>query len=127
MIVDMKKLTLLMSAKDRGAALNRLRSLGVLHVRYIQPPESDEIEQLFQEASNIEKALNFLDDKAQSGKSTTTKQAASMVQQILDLVHERNSLIKDLEEQKDIYSWFERWGSVSLASIRALEESGLCG
>ena len=36
MIVPMKKLTLLVSARDRRSALDDLRKLGVLHVQHIK-------------------------------------------------------------------------------------------
>jgi V/A-type H+-transporting ATPase subunit I len=125
MIVGMKKCTLLMSAADRTAGLTELRRLGVMHIRYIQPPESEEIEKLQWQAADIEKALRVLDEKAPSQRSVSAVQIKSIVQEILELVHEKSVLMKNLGEQQENGLWFQRWGSVSLASIRALQDAGI--
>ncbi|RKY49275.1 MAG: ATPase, partial [Candidatus Neomarinimicrobiota bacterium] len=60
MIVKMKKVTLFLLEKEKDDALHKLRKLGVLHIKNIKPPVSEDISLLEQKISNVEKVINFI-------------------------------------------------------------------
>ena len=123
MIVPMKKLTLLVSARDRRAALVRLRTLGVLHVKNIKAPSADEIYELQSQLTDIEKTRLILE-----GDVTETRQdmdAAELVKKTLELSEHRDTLRAELNEKNEAMKWFQEWGKVSLASLQKLQDAGL--
>lgn len=124
MIVKMKKITLLMSAKAPEKALRSLQKLGVLHVHQIQKPESEEIGEKEKILADLERALQVLTDEGES-KTKSRKPAKDLIEEILELSERRQDHLNALEEQRQNYGWFDNWGEVSYASVRALEEAGI--
>ena len=60
MIVRMKKAIIMVQAKDSTAVVEKLRSLGVLHVEHIQEPKSKDISIINDGISAIGEALGIL-------------------------------------------------------------------
>ena len=123
MIVKMKKLTLLVSARERRIALEELRALGVLHVQHIKSPSSDEIYDLQNQLADIDKARVILE-----GESSETKKdvaAPELIKKTLELAGRKETLRTELNEKRELYKWFDSWGKVSLASVKELEKAGL--
>ena len=60
MIVSMKKITILARAADTGRTLDALRDIGVMHLKHLQPPRGQDLEQARQMAQNIHKAVEAL-------------------------------------------------------------------
>ncbi len=132
MIAPMMKITLLLSARNRDAALKRLRALGVLHVRNITPPLSTDIDTLAVEMDNLEKATIILDEIIGRADSDEGPPAGAgdldprqAVTDILDLAQERTNIENSLLEHQPINEWYERWGDISRNTIKALREAGL--
>ena len=123
MIVPMKKLTILVSARDRLNALDKLRQLGVLHVKHIKSPSSDEIYSLQNKLAEIEKTGIILDGFFKEPK--TGIEAPELVTKALELDERRHTLRSELNEKQEMFKWFESWGKVSLASLDKLKEAGL--
>jgi len=125
MIVKMHKITLLLSIKAREAALRKLRHLGVLHIKNIQSPQSQNIEALQNEAAGLESAIKLLGE----GRETPSKLEKSRIPQVVEKIHQlsesRERLKDELAELRNTCQWFEKWGSISYASIRALAEAGI--
>lgn len=124
MIVPMKKMTLFMSARDKGEALQKLRQLGVLHVEHMTPPQSSDIDSLTAEVAKAEKALILLDEAVPSEKAKTSN-GKKALDTLLALVSEREEVSNALEKKLEARTWFDRWGSVSLSDILSLEEAGV--
>ncbi len=124
MIVKMKKVTLLVSARDREAAVSTLRRLGVLHVQSVRPPASDDVYKLQNELNEAERALYLLSDykceERQDGPS-----AQEIIRRTLNAVQRRDALTAERAEKREAYRWFETWGRVSLSSLKALEAAGV--
>ncbi len=132
MIAPMMKITLLLSARNRDAALKRLRALGVLHVRNITPPLSTDIDTLAVEMDNLEKATIILDEIIGRADSDEGPPAGAgdldprqAVTDILDLAQERTNIENSLLEHQPISEWYERWGDISRSTIMELREAGL--
>ena len=56
MIVPMKKITLICSARDVDASLEALRGLGVLHLVHVRPPEGGDLDEARKRLSFFERA-----------------------------------------------------------------------
>jgi V/A-type H+/Na+-transporting ATPase subunit I len=123
MIVPMKKLTLLVSARDRREALSELRSLGVLHVQNIKSPSSDEIYDLQNQLADIERVNVILDGDVKQAKEGIS--APELLETSLVLAGRKEALQAELNEKNEAIKWFESWGKVSLASTEKLKQAGL--
>ncbi|MBN1466701.1 hypothetical protein JXA02_13175, partial [candidate division KSB1 bacterium] len=123
MIVPMKKLTILVSARERLEALKKLRQLGVLHVQHVQSPSADAIYDLQNQLAEIERTAVILAGDVKEDKEGM--EAAELVRKALDLDKRRQALRSELNEKRQAFKWFETWGKVSLASIEKLKEAGL--
>ncbi|MBN1781427.1 hypothetical protein JW948_09900 [bacterium] len=126
MIVPMKKVTLLMSERSKAAALKALRKMGVLHVRHVKAPESEEIDALKLKTDRTGQAKYLLQSAGDvSGKGPKRRDSEKLVDEVLGLqqqIAEKRSL---LAEKSDILRWFELWGDISPSSVRALRERGV--
>ena len=126
MIVKMKKVTVLVSARDREAALERLRNLGVVHVHAVKPPSSESIHAIEAEVSDVDRALQVLGAHDQEIKSdASAKGAQEAVKTLLSLAQQRDECLRELSEHRENNRWFEQWGAVSLSSVQALREAGI--
>ncbi|MDZ7370265.1 MAG: hypothetical protein ONB12_03740, partial [candidate division KSB1 bacterium] len=97
----MKKVTLLVSTRERTKAVNALRRLGVLHVQALRPPTSEEVYRLQAELSNAEKAAFLLADyKVEKAQGDAPK---DLVDQVISLVQRRDALTAELTEKRDAY------------------------
>jgi V/A-type H+-transporting ATPase subunit I len=125
MIVKMKKITLMVSAKSRKNALQRLRGLSVMHIKYIQPPQSEGIESILNELDEFQKAVRILDEYNTSNTNKKSDQMSIIVKQILNYIDKKNELLNKLEEKREIKNWFENWGEISNSSIQILKRKGI--
>ena len=123
MIVEMQKVTVLVSSRDRDAALGRLRDLGVVHVHAVKTPASDDIHTLETEMSNVARALLLIGaDESKRGRADADGAPAK---EILALAQEKDALQRELAEHQASNRWFEAWGAVSYASLVALRKAGI--
>jgi len=60
MIVPMKKITIMVQAKDADSSVSNLRALGLLHVEHVQPPTGKDIGVLKEDISLSSSGLNIL-------------------------------------------------------------------
>ncbi|MBN1540793.1 hypothetical protein JW992_01515 [candidate division KSB1 bacterium] len=121
----MKKVTLLTDVKYRRQVLLHLRELGVLHPRLVDRPVSEDIQKTEAELEKLEKALLLIGPAAGEQKSKKSIDVESVVDTILDLAGKKDRFARELEKLEEMNGWFERWGSVSLASLQELENSEL--
>jgi len=125
MIVKMKKITLLLSTRERESALKKLRKLGLLHVRLVLKPQSEDIQSLETELSGLEKALQIIAEGQAVQKTATIRQVRSLRVKILDLARKRETFVSELEKHRQTQRWFENWGKLSYASLEALQDAGV--
>lgn len=130
MIVRMQKVTLLLSTRVREEALRRLRELGVLHIKYVQPPQSEDIQTLETRLSDLDEALLIIPETGPEG-TPEPKPAGQREDPLLHIKHAigraqaRNTLAGELDEYRQIHGWYERWGDISHNSLEELREAGL--
>lgn len=121
----MKKVTLLVSLREREKALLRLRKMGVLHVESVQNPQSEDLEKLKAEAALVEKALGLVGSRTVEPAAVPEHRARENVSRILDLARERDSLLARLADARAKREWFRLWGDVSWSSVQALGKAGI--
>ena len=125
MIVQMKKITVLISARERDKALLRLRDLGVVHIESVKNPSSEELSSIESRLGQAEKALHLIGNPPAGGDSAGTADASRTVSEIIELSRKKEFLQRELAEYQKHNRWFEEWGTVSLESLEILRASGL--
>lgn len=125
MIVPMKKLTLLMSERDKESALTALRKLGVLHVKNINVPASEDIQALEERLTKIERVRQILSAFDIPEGTAPAEKVDEYIDEILALDQEKENKKRELAELDELHGWFEKWGAVSLASIKKLQDAGI--
>lgn len=123
MIVKMSKITLLVKETDAKKALKDLRKLGVLHVKPLpNPPSSDmsDIETRLEDTRRVLFLLGDPDEARQKGNGN----ASTIVDDILEKMHERSVLERELASLNEAIHWYDEWSRVSLQDIAGLEEQG---
>lgn len=91
MIVPMKRVTVLCVAGDRNDAVTRLRALGMLHVAAERVAGGEELEDARRQLERARTALAGL-PAGSDGATPAPRGAASLVDDVLRLVHERREL-----------------------------------
>jgi len=125
MIVKMKKVTLLMGDKNKNQALKSLRSLGLLHVRNIKPPLSEDISSLQTEISSVDTALKFLEEHKKENNQKTKNNPQNIVKEFHKLMSKKEHLSDEIVEILEEYNWYEKWGDVKRSDLEYLAEKGL--
>ena len=125
MIVKMKKVTLLLSAKDKEKDLIDLRKQGVLHIHHIKNPVSEDIQFLENEIDNVHRALRIVAEAEPLKTEIKADEAPAWVEKILALAQKREALARELEEHRETHKWFDTWGAVSYASLQELNKAGI--
>jgi V/A-type H+/Na+-transporting ATPase subunit I len=125
MIVPMKQVTLLMSERHRDSALARLRKLGVVHVKDIQVPASDNISNIEAELENINRTLQLLADVEIPEGNVASENVADVMNEILDFGQQKEALNRELNEKNETHAWFEKWSAVSYDSLEKLKQAGV--
>lgn len=124
MIVKMDKITLIVSAKDRDAALENLRELGILHVQELPQATSDSATALETEIARLDETtqiISILDKNAGSHADSPE----NIVQNVLTARREITRLESKFQELTTQFQWYEEWGHIAKSSLEMLEKSGI--
>jgi len=121
----MKKLTILVSEKHIGPALNRLQKIGVVHVKYVQKPHADLITSLERKLGLLDEAVSFLDDSTKQKKDTPQLVLISVIKETLTLKQEKECLSQRIKALEECLFLSNRLGHASLTDLNRLKEAGL--
>lgn len=127
MIVPMKKVFLVVQAKDSASSIKSLRSLGLLHVEHEREPKAKEISLLQDELNLVSQAIGVLGSVAKEPASghKEQKDLKIVIQHIIDS-HKRYEHLK--EYSVTLKSWinqWERWGDFQPSDIQVLRENNI--
>jgi V/A-type H+/Na+-transporting ATPase subunit I len=126
MIVKMKQITLLVSNRDRGRALERLRNLGVMHIKRKKFLSSGEISFLEDKLAIFEKAIEIISGSAvKEAQYCPEEKIPSFIEEIEFLAKDRAVLEERLNLIKKDIDWYRDWGPVSLDAVSSIKDSGL--
>lgn len=128
MIVPMKKVTLLCLADDTNATLDALRDLGIIHLRHVRDPGSDDLVRLREEHARATLALNTLipyipAETGSNGNTAVTPEA--VIAEVDQLISTRRKAEEQLGLLSDEKAASEPLGDFDPQIIRELREKGI--
>ena len=124
MIVKMKKVTLIVTEKNRDDALYKLRKLGVLHVRSLKNEVTENVNELLTLKSSLEKAETII-DVFSSSKNKKAKDVSLLIEDVLKCSSDLAKAESELTDLQKTVSWFDKFGKISLKSVDLLKENGI--
>jgi len=129
MIVRMKKVTLLVSDKERKNVLKDLRTLGTVHIKNIRKPESNELVKVKEDLFHTKKAIEALESytKKKEGEKIFLKpfEISKQLEEIKDILNEKGHVERNLQDYGDHVAWFKPWGAFDPSDIEELKKKGV--
>ena len=130
MIVPMKKIAIIVQSEESGRALQRLRSLGALHLEHQSPPSGKNIDSIKDDIASLDKVVNILSSPELAGKSGVRgvrflKDWRFTAQHILTAVarvDHLNEYSRSLIAQ--VAAW-ENWGDFDPGALLSLSDKGV--
>lgn len=129
MIVPMKKIAILVQAKDSEPAIDKLRTLGVVHVEHQQLPKGANVSALTDELALIEQAAGILSRdeflRQDTAESLDLSDWEFTARHIIDL-HNRLSQLQDYAlTLKNRIGYWQNWGDFDPQAMDALRKKGV--
>jgi len=130
MIVQMKKVSLVVLDETRKESLKKLRKLGVVHLEQIEGrgPVLASFKDAF---AKTERSLSILDDQKVAKKRmpaqrsvADNKQVLAKCEDIIALSEKKKSLLDKIASSTQELERFAKWGSVNPADFAYLAEKG---
>ena len=130
MIVEMKKVSLVILEAEKKESLKALRKAGVIHLEEVEGSGAD-LAAYKESSSDTEKALAILEE-IKLGKKQTVEQvklsaeeSVAKAREIISFTDSKKSLFDRINQNTQELSRLEKWGSVNPAELSALKEKGL--
>lgn len=130
MIVEMKKVSLVILEAEKKESLKALRKAGVIHLEEVEGSGAD-LAAYKESSSDTEKALAILEE-IKPGKKQTVEQvklsaeeSVAKAREIISFTDSKKSLFDRINQNTQELSRLEKWGSVNPAELSALKEKGL--
>jgi len=125
----MRKANIIMQAKDAEAALESMRSLGLLHIEHTQLPQGAQITRLLEDVSLLHQAINTLEEAKEKGGRGDGYIEKCDWHLVARHITELNKRITHLREfslglKKNIEEW-RPWGDFDPKEIPALREKNI--
>ncbi len=131
MIERMKKITLLVSERDRQGFVSRLRKAGAVHVKHVKRPSAHQITFVEDRIAKIEGLISRLlpySAKAAAGEKDFVYDERNMLY-TADRVAEASRELKECHDNianlRRQAAWYDLWGAFDPADLPLLEEKGV--
>ena len=125
MIVQMKKITIVVQGKDREEALSQLSSLGLVHVEYLSNPAGQSINEVHEDIHMISRALEIIPSGDEGLVPKQIENWGKVADTVLDLRDYRGKLMERRRKcQGEIDRWAD-WGDFDVSLIRHLSVKGI--
>ncbi|MCM8783880.1 MAG: hypothetical protein NC818_03790 [Candidatus Omnitrophica bacterium] len=130
MIVPMKKITVIVQAKDKKALVEELGRLGLLHIEHIQTPSGRDLNLIKEEIQQVEEAMRILNSLVSSSNGFLAKEEdlgdfKNFTLQILDLAKRMKELESDNRELEIRINEWKEWGDFDPQAVKALHEENI--
>ncbi|MDB4349638.1 hypothetical protein OAA99_01645 [Omnitrophica bacterium] len=129
MIVRMKKLTLLASESYKDELLQKLRRIGVVHIKHVTSPSADEISSLEETISQTKKTILILEGcgipKAAERVSWKASEIPKRIKETTSIAAEREDVVKSLQFVEGRIEQFKPWGAFDPQDLRAFEDKNV--
>lgn len=123
MIVPMKKITILARADETPRTLNALRAIGAVHLKHLQPPRGQDLEQARQLAQNIHKAIEALPEVKTS--QISGDHYLHTIERINQTLEERRETMEKLSSMQRERERILPLGEFEPDTVRYLEANGV--
>jgi len=120
MIVKMKKISVIVQAKDIDPALENLAKLGVLHIEHQRTPTNESITFFEEKYDSLSRAIEMLPDS--DAAAETHDRPYEFIHDVMALVDKKEMLVKGIKNIKKNIGLWEEWGDFDLKIIYELEE-----
>lgn len=130
MIVPMKKIAILVQSKDAPPAVRRLRKLGILHVEYQKGPGEKNIDDITNDITLVDKAINILNEvKRENRKIKGVKEHKAderlKIKHVVEMYGRISRLGEYLRVNEIKVNEWKIWGDFDPEKISALAEKNV--
>ena len=120
MIVKMKKISVIVQARDIDPTLKNLAGLGALHIEHQRPPVNEDIAFFKEKYDSLSRAIGMLPDS--DAAAEIHDRPHELIHDVVEMIDKKQILVKGIKNiKKDIGLW-EEWGDFDLKIIYELEE-----
>ena len=125
MIVEMKNAAILTLAKEKLSVLEKLRHLGVMHIKSSYRKESGDAAKLEKELKDTEKLLVLMASAGAKGDFREEKSAEEIRKEALALLEEKDILARKLEKVIQEKERLLPWGNFHCTDVKKLAEKNI--
>jgi len=125
MIVPMKKIHIIVQAKDIVSALENLRQVGTVHVEHQENLAGEKIEILKKDLKEIHQVVEILKDASKNILQEHCPQWKEKITEIMACLSQKDSLREDMENRRSLIAQWQSWGDFNPQDIKALEDNGM--
>ena len=128
MIEKMKKITLVVTEKERESALLKLREAGVMHIKSSDSATHHGVKFTEEKIKKVERLKERIglskENKIKHGTISHEKEIINAADKIEELFAEKQGLLKERENLDNQIDCLAEWGDVDPEDIRAIEDKG---
>ncbi len=127
MIVPMKKVSLIIRGDRKEETLNKLRSLGILHIEILEG-RGKKLEELKEKISLLERTVFLLEEKKPKDtepREATVQEAISIAEKVQALAEERKECSAEHAALTAEIERFADWGDIDPESLAELSREGI--
>ncbi len=120
----MKKIHVLVVAKEAVPALEELRSLGLLHVEHFSEPKGGRLLEVKERFAEVEKALSFIEKYPDAAGADKNKTGVAAAREMIELSLEADRLKERLLKTTASFERWAGWGDFDPKDIASLGKKG---
>ena len=125
MIVQMKKISLIVADHDREKFLGKLKEIRALHIKEVSNETFESDQELYASLEAVNTALSIINCDSENKDPGNGSNAKDYIQKILTFDQTIKRLDKELEERERQNSWYKTWGALSVETLQLLKKSGV--
>lgn len=125
MIIEMKNVALLTLEKEKTMALEKLRDVGVMHIKSTYRQESGDFTLLDRKKKDAEKVLVLMSGVKAKGVFSEEKSGEELFCEALKNLEEKDLLEKKLDKVLREKEQLLPWGDFRFEEVKKLEEKGI--
>lgn len=125
MIVQMKKISVVVEDQDVRRALDALADAGILHPEHHAVPRGDELEHLREEHGQMSEVISVLSQINPVPAQEPCPHVKQMFINVFTALKEIRDAVRDIHDLQTMIARWEPWGAFDPHEIRALEKRGI--
>ncbi len=125
MIVKMKKITILVSNRNKETSLKELQKAGLVHIKNINKPLNEDINKLENDIESAERALNVIEDTENEKASLSYTDIENVVKEINQIHGQKENISNKREDLKRKADWYKKWDNFSLEEVEDLKKENI--